>query len=155
MSWVRPTYGAGSRYRYKRAMYLRVLFHYRTYSPLPFALCFTVLRWLSRPLLSAYASTWSIKMARWNYYRSKCSMSKASKLKFAWKLASRNCLLIEASITSVLEQMDLVQSIENAGDVAPTTIAALLLKLQSLYVEKEELLVTISELYSIHRNTTM
>jgi len=123
--------------------------------PLPFALCFTVLRWLSRPLLSAYASTWSIKMARWNYYRSKCSMSKASKLKFAWKLASRNCLLIEASITSVLEQMDLVQSIENAGDVAPTTIAALLLKLQSLYVEKEELLVTISELYSIHHNTTM
>ena len=82
-------------------------------------------------------------------------MSKASKLKFAWKLASRNCLLIEASITSVLEQMDLVQSLENAGDVAPTTIAALLLKLQSLYVEKEELLVTISELYSIHHNTTM
>jgi hypothetical protein len=94
-------------------------------------------------------------MARWNYYPSKCAISKASKLKIAWKLARRNCLLIEASVTSVLEQMDLVQSVENAGDVAPTTMTALLLKLQSLSVEKSQLLMIISELYSIHHNTTM
>jgi hypothetical protein len=68
-------------------------------------------------------------------HKSKPGASKASEMEIAYKLVHRHVVLIEASVTSVLEQMRLVREIESLGEVVPTNLTALLYKLHLLDVE--------------------
>ncbi len=86
-------------------------------------------------------------------HQSKPGVSKASKIETAYKLVHRQVVLIEASVTSVLEQMCLVQEIESLGAVAPTNLTALLLKLHLLDVEYNQLIYITDLLNTIHPNS--
>jgi hypothetical protein len=86
-------------------------------------------------------------------HQSKPGASKASKMETAHKLVHRQLVLIETSVTSILEQMHLVQEIESLGEVAPTNLTALLCELHLLDVEFNQLIDITNLLNTMHPNS--